>query len=135
MIKYRYQIDNGYTEVLDVNDVPVGVEYEIIEVAEPNPLIHAINSEHEKYLKRRVDGLNMYLELCAETRVLKLNGVNTEEFHELLSAATEPVRNEIVLGQWEDGLRKLETIGSGVIGQAFYDRLHNSISEYITNNY
>ena len=95
----------------------------------------AVALEFEMYIKRKTDGENAYLKLSAEFRLLKLSGQLSEETHNFIEATLTPVRNEVMFGQWKKGLELLEKLGSTLIGQTLYDRLHIQITEYISANY
>lgn len=96
---------------------------------------NALVSETEKYKIRQCDGVAAYAKISAEFRLAKLNGVITEEDHAVKEEVLTPVRNEILSGQWISAKKKLESIGSTIIGTELYDRLHLQISEYIALNY
>lgn len=93
-----------------------------------------IEKETELYVKRYEDGKIAYAQISAEFRLAKLSGILNEEQHGIIESLLIPVRNEVLAGQWISAKQKLEEIGN-VIGVDLYNRLHNQISDYITNNY
>ncbi|RZJ67693.1 MAG: hypothetical protein EOO50_05265 [Flavobacterium sp.] len=95
----------------------------------------AVEDEYCKYLKRKADGESAYLKISAKLRVSKLGGLINDEEHIAVESAIEPVRAEIVLGQWIGGKQKLEAIGSEIIGENFYNELLTIITSYIDENY
>lgn len=102
----------------------------------PNELAEKqIGDEFQKYIKRQQDGIEAYLLISAELRMAKFGGIISDAAHKIIEKTLEPVRAEVVLGQWVGGLQKLEEIGSTIIGQTMYDDLYNRITTYITNNY
>ncbi len=91
--------------------------------------------EYFKYLERQKEGVKRYLELSAEFRLNKLDGLITNEFHILLEDTLRPVRDEFVNGQYITSLEKLESIGSDIVGQQIYDKIHDSITQGIEEFY
>ena len=140
MEKYTYTVGNQTIETLNLNGIPQGVDYTTSEYV-PDILTPeqeaeiAITNEFTKYLKRKSDGEAAYLKLSAEFRLLKLSGQLSEESHSFIEETLTPVRNEVMFGQWKKGLELLEKLGSTLIGQTLYDRLHIQITEYISANY
>lgn len=140
MEKYTYTVGNQTIETLNLNSIPQGVDYTTSEYV-PDILTPeqeaeiAITNEFTKYLKRKSDGEAAYLKLSAEFRLLKLSGQLSEESHSFIEETLTPVRNEVMFGQWKKGLELLEKLGSTLIGQTLYDRLHIQITEYISANY
>lgn len=92
-------------------------------------------NETQKYIQRTSDGVSAIAKFSAELRLAKLAGVITEDGHKAVDAALTPIRTEILAGQWISGKQLLEELGTSIIGQQLYDRIHNEISEYITVNY
>jgi hypothetical protein len=91
--------------------------------------------EFELYRMRKEDGINAFLRISAELRLAKLNGQLDEVAQRAVELAIEPVRDEVVLGQWISAKEKLEEIGSSVIGEDFYNRVFNELTDYINVNY
>lgn len=91
--------------------------------------------EFQNYLKRAEDGKNAYLKLSAELRLAKLSGQINDTAHTVIEDTLVPVRDEVMSGQWISGLNKLEAIGTSIIGEAFYNRLHTQLTAYINENY
>ena len=96
---------------------------------------NALQSETEKYIKRQQDGVQLYAEISAEFRLAKLSGLMSESTQVAIERILIPVRNEVLAGQWISAKNELELIGNSNIGADLYNRLHNQISNYITENY
>jgi hypothetical protein len=130
LIKYVFLDDRGNSQE-SLTPPAEGIEYTVIteEVPEPSPIL----SETQKYLKRQSDGMQMYFSITAELRVLQSTGAITREQNRAIEDALNPVRDEIVLGQWRTALEKLEEIGTadGIVSQQMYDRFHLIISTYL----
>ncbi len=92
-------------------------------------------NEFAKYQLRQSRGLQRYLNLCAEFRIAKESGSITPEFYQLLEDTLEPVRTELVNGQFITAKRKLIEIGSSIVTQELYDRFYNSIQTDIEELY
>jgi hypothetical protein len=90
--------------------------------------------EYQRYLKRKADGEEYHLRICAELRVAKLGGGISQEQYDAIYAATAPARNEIVAGQWMSGQKEFEKL-SGVLSPTLYNRIHTDIINYIALNY
>lgn len=95
----------------------------------------ALDAETERYKKRIADGAEYYAKISAEFRLAKLSGAISNEVHNGIEVTLIPVRNEVLAGQWLTSRTNLETIGDAVIGADLYNKLHNALSEYITENY
>jgi hypothetical protein len=95
----------------------------------------ALEDEYQLYIKRKDDGMKAYLMISAELRTAKLSGQINEEQHQVIESTLEGVREEVVLGQWIGAKRKLELIGSTLIGETMYNDLHSRITSYISDNY
>ena len=139
-LKYRVHGENGaFTEY---SEIPESGNYEIIEIIEPSQeeiqeqqIKEALSSETERYIKRQQDGVQMYAEISAEFRLAKLNGLMSESTQSAIEKILISVRNEVLAGQWISAKNELELIGNSNIGADLYNRLHNQISNYITENY
>ncbi len=79
------------------------------------------------YQERISKGKDKYLKLCGEFRKSRDRGELNQEFYELLEDTLEPVRRELVNGQFITAKRKLIAIGSSIITQELYDRFYDSI--------
>ena len=93
------------------------------------------DDEYIKYQNRVAVGKDRYLKLCGEFRVSRDKGEITQEFYELLEDTLEPIRTEIVNGQFITAKRKLIVIGSDLITEQFYDRFLNTIEQDIDELY
>lgn len=91
--------------------------------------------EQARYRQRKEDGIEAFLKISAELRLAKLSGAINEEAQRAVELAIEPVRDEVVLGQWISAREKLEIIGFTIIGQEFYNRIFNDLNNYINENY
>ena len=97
-----------------------------------NPGTAEVYTERLKYEQRKIDGVNAYLNIAAEFRLSPLS----RDIRKNLESRLEAVRNELVNGQWITSLEKLEECTvTGNLTQEIYDRLHLSLTTYITNNY
>jgi len=137
---YRvYLKDGGFSEYANLYDVPEGNSYETIqrEIIDNthNDILHQIDLETDRYLKRTRDGVEAYAKISAEFRMAKLNGDISEETHGYIEAILIPVRNEVLAGQWISARLILESIGALNIGDELYDRLYGQITNYINDNY
>ena len=94
-----------------------------------------IDNEFQRYLQRKEDGIYAYLRISAELRMSKLGGLITDEEHRAIEIALEPVRAEVVLGQWIGAEQKLVELGFQTIGEAMYHNLSNRLTTYIAENY
>lgn len=140
-VNYTYVNAPYVPIVLNENQIRIGLKYEnevvtdvVQDLTNEQILSNSLQKESDLYYKRMQDGKNMYAEISAEFRLAKLSGLITEEQHGAIEDTLIPVRNEVLAGQWISALQKLEAIGV-VIGSELYDRLHNQISNYISNNY
>lgn len=94
-----------------------------------------LQNEYEKYKQRQRDGVDAYMMISAEFRLMKLGGVISESEHDMIEEILTPVRNEVIAGQWKKGLALLIEIGSLSIGEDLYNRLYAQLDNYITENY
>lgn len=124
-------LDPVTQEVIDITLVEMMTEEEMMD----HITTETIDKEYALYLQRRADGLDAVLRLSAELRVAKLAGVISDAQHTGIEIILEPVRAEVVLGQWIGGRQKLEAIDPSQVGQALYDRIMNKLNEYIILNY
>jgi len=131
--------DGGFMEFINLEDVPEGASYEVIqrEIIDNthNDILHQIDLETDRYIKRTRDGVEAYAKISAEFRLAKLSGQISEQTHGYIEATLIPVRNEVLAGQWISAKTILESIGALNIGQDLYDRLHGQITNYINYNY
>ena len=101
--------------------------YEVKTYTDEEIRLQENESEYFKYQARVSKGKEKYLKLCGEFRLSRDRGSITQEFYELLEDTLEPVRTELVNGQFITAKRKLIAIGSSIITQELYDRFYNSI--------
>jgi hypothetical protein len=109
--------------------------YEVETYSDEDIILQENESEYLKYQERVSKGKEKYLKLCGEFRLSRNKGSITQEFYELLEDTLEPVRTELVNGQFITAKRKLIAIGSSIISQELYDRFYNSIQTDIDELY
>ncbi len=109
--------------------------YEVKTYTEKEVRLNENENEYNKYLQRVEKGKEKYLKLCGEFRKSRDRGEITQEFYEILEDTLEPVRTELVNGQFITAKRKLIAIGSSIITQELYDRFYNSIQVDINELY
>jgi hypothetical protein len=140
MIIYRvYNENGGYTEYAEQ---PQGVVFEMIDKT-PSAEEIAIQQteilkqkETELYLKRMQDAQRIWAGLSAEFRIAKQVGQMDDATENTILAQLKPVLDIVVpFGQWVTGYQLLLGIGSSVIGQPLYDKIHNILWSYIQENY
>ena len=92
--------------------------------------------ETDLYIKRMQDAQRIWAGLSAEFRIAKQIGQMDDATENIILAELKPVLDIIVpFGQWKTGYQLLLGIGSSVIGQDLYDKLHDIIWNYIQENY
>ena len=140
MIIYRvYNEKGGYTEY---SEEPQGVEFVIIDKT-PTPeeiaqqkVEELKQKETELYLKRMQDAQRIWAGLSAEFRIAKQVGQMDDATENIILAELKPVLDIVVpFGQWVTGYQLLLGVGSSVIGQPLYDKIHNILWSYIQENY
>jgi hypothetical protein len=140
MIIYRvYNENGGYTEYAEE---PQGVVFEIIDKTPSDEEIASQQAEilkqkeTELYLKRMQDAQRIWAGLSAEFRIAKQVGQMDDATENIILAELKPVLDIVVpFGQWVTGYQLLLGIGSSVIGQPLYDKIHNILWSYIQENY
>ena len=126
---------NQYTTVLYFDTENDVYTYEVETYTDEEVRLQENESEYSKYTQRVSKGKEKYLKLCGEFRVSRDKGEITQEFYELLEDTLEPVRTELVNGQFVTAKRKLIATGSSIITQELYDRFYNSIQVDIDELY
>lgn len=117
-----------------------GGEFEVIgatpeEIAEEQ-IINLKQKETDLYIKRMQDAQRIWAGLSAEFRIAKQIGQMDDATENIILAELKPVLDIVVLfGQWKTGYQLLLGIGSSVIGQELYNKLHDIIWNYIQENY
>lgn len=92
--------------------------------------------ETDLYLKRMQDAQRIWAGLSAEFRIAKQVGQMDDATENIILAELKPVLDIVVpFGQWKTGYQLLLGIGSSVIGQDLYNKLHDIIWNYIQENY
>ena len=140
MIIYRvYDENGGYTEY---PEEPQGVVFEIIDKTQTPEEIASQQTEilkqkeTELYIKRMQDAQRIWAGLSAEFRIAKQVGQMDDATENIILAELKPVLDIVVpFGQWVTGYQLLLGIGSSVIGQPLYDKIHNILWSYIQENY
>lgn len=94
-----------------------------------------IKLESERYYARKVDGEKSFLFLAADLRLRKISGEIDEVTFNSIEEILLPVRSEIVLGQWKTALKKLQEINPQSIGVELYNKIQNTVQNYILENY
>ena len=105
------------------------------EIAEQQ-IIQLKQKETELYLKRIQDAQRIWAGLSAEFRIAKQVGQMDDATENIILAELKPVLDIIVpFGQWKTGYQLLLGIGSSVIGEDLYNKLHDILWNYIQENY
>lgn len=105
------------------------------EIAEQQ-IIQLKQKETDLYIKRIQDAQRIWAGLSAEFRIAKQVGQMDDATENIILAELKPVLDIVVpFGQWKTGYQLLLGIGSSVIGQELYNKLHDIIWNYIQENY
>jgi hypothetical protein len=89
--------------------------------------------EEVNYVKRQEDGVRAYLSITSELRILQKAGYITREHNRAIEDTLQPVRNEIVLGQWKTAMEKLVEIGvTNTVTESMYQRFYSILDNYLT---
>lgn len=95
-----------------------------------------LKKETELYIKRMQDAQVIWASLSAEFRVAKQLGQMDDATENIILAELKPVLDIVVpFGQWKTGYQLLIGIGSSIIGEQLYNKLHDIIWNYIQDNY
>ena len=126
-----------FQQYLEDKDI-VGVEYVEAtpeEIAQQQ-IIQLKQKETDLYIKRIQDAQRIWAGLSAEFRIAKQVGQMDDAAENIILAELKPVLDIVVpFGQWVTGYQLLLGVGSSVIGQQLYDKLHNILWNYIQENY
>ena len=99
-------------------------------------IINLKQKETDLYIKRMQDAQRIWAGLSAEFRIAKQAGQMDDATENIILAELKPVLDIIVpFGQWVTGYQLLLGVGSSVIGQDLYNKLHDIIWNYIQENY
>ena len=123
-------IDYNYN-IVDI--LPLLDKYRIKEIEyELSP----IDLEAEKYQQRIDDGIQMSINLMSELRVnSKVNNL-PRQVNDYIEQKLEKVKTNIDRGWWVTALEELEQVTvESYFTQELYDRLYNTITTYIAENY
>lgn len=116
----------------------VGVQYveATPEEISSQQIINLKSKETDLYIKRMQDAQRIWAGLSAEFRIAKQVGKMDDATENIILAELKPVLDIVVpFGQWKTGYQLLLGIGSSVIGQQLYDKLHDILWNYIQENY
>lgn len=99
-------------------------------------IINLKQKETDLYIKRMQDAQRIWAGLSAEFRIAKQVGQMDDATENIILAELKPVLDIVVpFGQWVTGYQLLLGVGSSVIGQPLYDKIHNILWNYIQENY
>jgi len=99
-------------------------------------IINLKQKETDLYIQRMQDAQRIWAGLSAEFRIAKQVGQMDDATENIILAELKPVLDIVVpFGQWVTGYQLLLGIGSSVIGQTLYDKIHNILLNYIQENY
>lgn len=127
----------------DFKDFLIAKQNGLVQYVESTPeeiaqqqIINLKQKETDLYIKRIQDAQRIWAGLSAEFRIAKQVGQMDDATENIILAELKPVLDIVVpFGQWVTGYQLLVSIGSSVIGQTLYDKLHNIIWNYIQENY
>ena len=120
---------------------PIWNGTEFIESATPEEIaeqqvINLKQKETDLYIQRMQDAQRIWAGLSAEFRIAKQVGQMDDATENIILAELKPVLDIVVpFGQWVTGYQLLVEIGSSVIGQNLYNKLHDILWNYIQENY
>ena len=143
MIVYRELLENGgYIEHERLNTMPENANYiEVDKTKTPEEIAQQQVEELKQketylYIKRMQDAQSIWAGLSAEFRIAKQVGQMDDATENIILAELKPVLDIVVpFGQWVTGYQLLLGVGSSVIGQPLYDKIHNILWNYIQENY
>lgn len=143
MIVYRELLENGgFIEHASLETMPESAQWIEVDKTPTPEEVQELQSnalkqkETDLYLKRMQDAQRIWAELSAEFRIAKQIGQMDDATENIILAELKPVLDIVVpFGQWKTGYQLLLGVGSSVIGQALYDKLHDIIWNYIQENY
>ena len=99
-------------------------------------IINLKQKETDLYIKRIQDAQRIWAGLSAEFRIAKQVGQMDDATENIILAELKPVLDIVVpFGQWKTGYQLLLSVGSSVIGQELYNKLHDILWNYIQENY
>lgn len=99
-------------------------------------IIQLKQKETDLYIQRMQDAQRIWAGLSAEFRIAKQVGQMDDATENIILAELKPVLDIVVpFGQWVTGYQLLLGVGSSVIGQELYDKLHDILWNYIQENY
>lgn len=99
-------------------------------------IINIKQKETDLYIKRMQDAQRIWAGLSAEFRIAKQVGQMDDATENIILAELKPVLDIVVtFGQWVTGYQLLLGVGSSVIGEDLYNKLHDILWNYIQENY
>ena len=143
MVIYREILaSGGFIEHITLDTIPQGANYiEVDKTKTPEEIAQQQveelkQKETDLYIKRMQDAQRIWAGLSAEFRIAKQVGQMDDTTENIILAELKPVLDIVVpFGQWKTGYQLLLVIGSSVIGQDLYNKLHDIIWNYIQENY
>ena len=126
-----------FQQYLNDKDI-VGVDYieSTPEEITEKQIINLKSKETDLYIKRMQDAQRIWAGLSAEFRIAKQVGQMDDATENIILAELKPVLDIVVpFGQWKTGYQLLLGIGSSVIGEDLYNKLHDILWNYIQENY
>ena len=117
-----------------------GGQFEIVEATpeetSQQQIINLKQKETDLYIQRMQDAQRIWAGLSAEFRIAKQVGQMDDATENIILAELKPVLDIVVpFGQWVTGYQLLLGVGSSVIGQDLYNKLHDILWNYIQENY
>lgn len=93
-------------------------------------------TESLKYEQRQKDGLVAINNLMSELRLNSIQHNYPREVNKSIEIAFESVTKNILLGWWISAKEECELVQvQGYVTQGLKDRIYNTITTYISNNY
>ena len=143
MIVYREILENGgYIEHESLDTMPENANYiQVDKTKTPEEIAQQQveelkQKETDLYIKRIQDAQRIWAGLSAEFRIAKQVGQMDDATENIILAELKPVLDIVVpFGQWKTGYQLLLGIGSSVIGEDLYNKLHDILWNYIQENY
>lgn len=98
--------------------------------------VDEIELEKYRYDKRTKDGCDAYLTLIAELRIYALENNQDRSVNKEIERRLEMVKSQVCMGQWISAKEYLQEVEiSGPLTQELWNRINNTLTNYITTNY
>ncbi len=124
----QYLIDKDIVGVDYIESTPEEIAQQQVEELK--------QKESDLYIKRMQDAQRIWAGLSAEFRIAKQVGQMDDATENIILAELKPILDIVVpSGQWKTGYQLLLGIGSSVIGEDLYSKLHDILWNYIQENY